>query len=290
MATAATLKQEPSLPAERKQHHLTPESYADAAEREDDTLLYNGRPPPELYSGQGEDAAPRSPRRSLHKKSGSLRTNGASKEKKDGQIVVERYEDKDGEHLVSIRQAWDRRKGKSMAARQNSELVSGRKAGASWEQSQYCDLHFCYHTWQLTTFAASTSPRSQSPSKDACKPSLSSGTLSALPCFSAPSSFSAPFHYFGPSSFPTSYTSCSPALDNLALSPTAPIFFALYESGRFSLPTSLPASIVPPSFRPRANTSLAIIRTASSRMAPLRHLRRKPSDSPSFSQESQILS
>ena len=154
MATAATLKQEPSLPAERKQHHLTPESYADAAERDDDTLLYNGRPPPQLYSGQGEDAAPRSPRRSLHKKSGSLRTNGASKEKKDGQIVVERYEDKDGEHLVSIRQAWDRRKGKSMAASQNSELVSGRKAGAGWEQSQYCDLQFCYHTWQLTTLCS----------------------------------------------------------------------------------------------------------------------------------------
>lgn len=142
MATAATLKQEPSLPAERQQHHLTPESYADAAEIDGDTLLYNGRAPPELYSGQGEDAAPRSPRRNLHKKSGSLRTNGASKEKKDSQIVVERYEDKDGEHLVSIRQAWDRRKGKSTVAGQNSELVSGRKAGAGWEQSQYGDLHF----------------------------------------------------------------------------------------------------------------------------------------------------
>ena len=141
MATVATLNQEPSLPAERKQQHLSPKSYADAAEENMDALSHNARSAPELYSGQGEDAAPRSPRRSLHKKSGSLKTNGVSKEKKkNGQVIVERYEDKDGERLVSIRQAWDRGKGKPMAARRNSELVSGRKAGAGWEQSQYGDL------------------------------------------------------------------------------------------------------------------------------------------------------
>lgn len=136
MATAATLTQEPALPAEMKQQHQSPKPYADVAGEIAETFSHNGRPPPELYSGQGEDAAPRSPRRTLHRKSGSLRTNGVSKEKRDGQIVVERYEDKDGEHLVSIRQAWDRGKGKPMAARRNSELVSGRKAGAGWEQSQ----------------------------------------------------------------------------------------------------------------------------------------------------------
>lgn len=124
------------MPAELKQQHLSPNSYADAAGENTDTFSHNGRPPPELYSGQGEDAAPRSPRRTLHKKSGSLRTNGVTKEKKDGQVVVERYEDKDGEHLVSIRQAWAGGKGKPIAARRNSELVSGRKAGAGWEQSQ----------------------------------------------------------------------------------------------------------------------------------------------------------
>ncbi|KAF6227349.1 hypothetical protein HO133_008793 [Letharia lupina] len=139
MATAATLNQEPFLPAEPKQQHLSPNSYVDAAGGNVDTFSQNGRPPPELYSGQGEDATPRSPRRTSHKKSTSLKTNGISKEKKDGQVVVERYEDKDGEHLVSIRQAWDRGKGKPMAARRNSELVSGRKAGAGWEQSH---IHF----------------------------------------------------------------------------------------------------------------------------------------------------
>ena len=142
MATVATLHQEPSLPAEQKQQHLSPKPYVDAADENVDSFLHNARSAPALYSGQGEDAAPRSPRRSLHKKSGSLRANGVSKEKKDGQAVVERYQDKDGEHLVSTRQAWDRGKGKPLAARRNSKLVSGRKAGAGWEQSQYGDLQF----------------------------------------------------------------------------------------------------------------------------------------------------
>ena len=136
MATAATLKQEPSFPPEPKQHHLMPKSYVDTGENNEDMFSTNGRPPPELYSGQGEDAAPRSPRRSLHKKSGSVRMNGVAKEKKEGQVVVERYRDKDGEHLVSIRQEWDRGKGKPIVARRNSELVSGRRAGAGWEQSK----------------------------------------------------------------------------------------------------------------------------------------------------------
>lgn len=140
MATAATLKQQPPMSAEPKPQHLSPKSYVDAVEENVNTFSNNGRPPPELYSGQGEDAAPRSPRRSLHKKSGSLKTNGVtnvSKEKTECQVVVERFEDKEGEHLVSIRQSWDRGKGKPMAARRNSELVSGRKAGARWEQSKY---------------------------------------------------------------------------------------------------------------------------------------------------------
>ena len=194
MATAATLKQEPSLPAEPEQHHLSPKSYVDAVEANGDTFSNNGRPPPELYSGQGEDAAPRSPRRSPHKKSGSLRTNGISKVKKDGQIVVERYEDKDGEHLVSIRQAWDRVKGKPVTARRNSELVSGRKAGAGWEQSQYGDLQFWCHTCRLIICAVSILRPSQFHSKDAYRLSLSLGTPSALPYFSAPSFSFAPSH------------------------------------------------------------------------------------------------
>ena len=138
MAAAATLHQEPLLPVEPKQQqHLSPNSHIDTVEEIVSPISNSERPPPELYSGQGEDATPRSPRRNLHKKSGSLRTNGVAKEKREDQVIVERYEDKDGQHLVSIRQAWDRGNGKSIVTRRNSELLSGRKAGAGWEQSQY---------------------------------------------------------------------------------------------------------------------------------------------------------
>lgn len=69
----------------------------------------------------------------MHKKSGSLRANGYSKETKGPSVVVEKYVDKDGEHLVSIHQDWDGQKSKK---RRNSVLLSGRRAGAGWEQSQ----------------------------------------------------------------------------------------------------------------------------------------------------------
>lgn len=284
-ATPAALNPQPSLRAEREQQHLSPKSYLKAAEENVSTLSQNGRSPPELYSGQGEDATPRSPRRTLHKKSGSLKTNGISKEKTDVQVVVERYEDKDGEHLVSVKQAGDRGKGKPLAARRNSELVSGRKAGAGWEQSQYVDLQYCYHTHILIICAVSISLPSQFPSKDAYKLSLSLGTLSASPFFSAPSSYSALSHYFGPSSFPTSYMCYFPAPDTLEPCPTAPISVALFRSGRFSLPTFLLASIAPLFFPQHGNTFLAITRTALSRMEPSRLSQRKHLDSPSFSQE-----
>ena len=156
------------------------------------------------------------------------------------------------------------------------------------EQSQYGDLHNCYRTCQLIVYAVFISLLSQFLSKDACKLSLSLVTLSALPFFSAPSSSSALSQFFGLLPFPTSYMSYFPALDILAHSPIAPISFALFQSGRFSLLTSLLASIARPFFHQHANTSSAITRMASSRMGPLRHLQRKPSDSPSFSQESQI--
>ena len=288
MATTATLNQEPAFPTERKQQHLSPKTYIDTVEETADTFSHNRRLAPELYSGQGEDVAPRSPRRSPHKKSGSLKTNGALKEKRDGQIVVERYEDKDGEHLVSIRQAGDRGKGKPTVARRNSELVSGRKAGAGWEQSQYSDLNCSYHTYQLMMCEVSISLLSQFLSKGACKLSLFWGTLLASPFFSALSSSSAPSHSSGLSSFPISSMSYSPTLDTLAISPTAPISSALSPPGRFSLPTSRLASIAPHLSLQHANTSLAITLTASSRMGPLRPLRRKLSDSPSFSRESPI--
>lgn len=113
MATAIALNLEASLPAERKLQRLPPKSYLDATEENLGTTS-------------------RSPRRIMHKKSGSSRINGYSKDSKDPAVVVERYEDKDGEHLVSIKQEWD---GEKSSIRRDSVLVSGRKAGAGWEHS-----------------------------------------------------------------------------------------------------------------------------------------------------------
>ena len=137
-------------------------------------------------------------------------------------------------------------------------------------------------------FAVSASLPSQYPSKDDCKPLLSSVTLSVLPSYSAPSSSFALSPFSGLSSSPISYISYSPVLDTLVLSPTAPISFALFRSGRFSRPTSLLASTAPPYLPQHANTYSAITRTASSRTGRLRPLPPKPSDSPSFFRESQI--
>ena len=155
---ASPLNLEPSIPEEREEHHLPPKSYADAAEEGLENGHSSGNSAPEMYAGQGEDAAPRSPRRNMHKKSGSLRMNGHTKDKSSN-IIVERFQDKDGEHLVSFGPGWDNERNKPLAARRrNSELLSGRKAGARWEQSQYegCGSYMGQHSIDEST--ASISP------------------------------------------------------------------------------------------------------------------------------------
>lgn len=100
-------------------------------------------PPPQL-SGTGEDATPRSPQKKTHKKSGSVQLNGATNSKvqnatdlvedqlngrsqhrvqDSSDLVEEEFVDRNGDHLTSLRRA-------------DTELVSGRRAGAGWEKSQ----------------------------------------------------------------------------------------------------------------------------------------------------------
>lgn len=153
MASSALLNLEPSQPEERKQQHLPLKSDVDTAEEGLDGRTKENLPVLELYAGQGEDAAPRSPRRNMHRKSGSLRMNGHSREKKESSVIVQKYEDKDEKRLLSLRSKWDREKKKPLATRRNSELVSGRKAGARWEKAQYVSTTHqrSPHTNQLTT-------------------------------------------------------------------------------------------------------------------------------------------
>lgn len=118
-------------PEDHDTHHLKPRSYAASVEENDNSGA------PQVYAGQGEDITPRSPRRNMHKTSGSLRMNGHAKDHKSNTTVVERFHDKDGDHLVSLAQESMFNNGKPLAARRrNSELLSGRKAGARWERSR----------------------------------------------------------------------------------------------------------------------------------------------------------
>ena len=92
---------------------------------------------PTQYRGKGEDDTVRSPKRKAqHRKSASSsvqQTNGHSSKAKKGQqtftttasddLVEEDLKAGNGQHLTSLR-------------RVETELVSGRRAGAGWEKSQ----------------------------------------------------------------------------------------------------------------------------------------------------------
>ena len=120
--TTATMRQEPSFPGHG--HHLPTKSYAEAVvDGVDDESSLNDDE--DAYRGENH----RGSSGVSHKE-----TNGAAKPRNRSQIIVERYRDKDGEHLVSFGPDWDRRLDKPR--RRDSELLSGRKAGARWEQSQ----------------------------------------------------------------------------------------------------------------------------------------------------------
>lgn len=173
MAAPAALNPEPSRPADRQQQHLPSKSYVDAAEENLESLNRNGAAP-EVYAGQGEDEIQQSPRRNPQKKSSASRIHGFSKEKSDSRVMVESYQDKDGEHLVSIERGLNNQRGNPVAVRRNSELVSGRKAGARWEQSQY--VRITIPDTRLICRTVSTSLLSRSRSKGACKPLSSSLT------------------------------------------------------------------------------------------------------------------
>lgn len=123
---SAILNAEPSLLRDRDKNQLLPESYANAVEQNLNLGSSNEQIPPAQYTGQGEDDAPRSPRKKTHKKGGSLRMNGYQppRRKETSIVVVEDFQDKDGEHLTGLKR------------NDTIELVSGRKAGAGWEKSQ----------------------------------------------------------------------------------------------------------------------------------------------------------
>lgn len=124
---------------EREKKQLPPMPYATAAEKKPDRIVGIENTPPTQFVGKGEAEAQRSPPFSQprHKKSGSLRVNGASKQSKEPELIVEDFRDKDGEQLTSSKLRFD---DKIKPHKTHTELVSGRRAGAKWERSQYVNL------------------------------------------------------------------------------------------------------------------------------------------------------
>ena len=191
-STNEDLNPEPSQPAQRKEHRLPPKTYAAATEEnldvqikkenikgevrtvtsstatqpngqgKDDASQSSGRTTPTQYVGRGENEAPRSPTPKSHrrpKSNGSLRANGHKTEEEPAKSIEERYKDKDGEMLTSIKPATDyetavvpdetRLPGGKKD--DNQALVSGRQAGAGWEMSGYAISHRNTHLDPLLT-------------------------------------------------------------------------------------------------------------------------------------------
>ena len=107
-------------------------------------LKAGNKSPPTQLCGKGEDDTLRSPKKKIHRKSRSVQLNedtqskvqnasdlirdhlnGHSKPKVQDspEVVEEDLKDRNGDHLTSLRRA-------------DTELVSGRRAGAGWEKSQ----------------------------------------------------------------------------------------------------------------------------------------------------------
>ncbi|CAI6341880.1 unnamed protein product [Periconia digitata] len=171
---AAQLNPEPSQPGERASHHLPPKSYAEAADEPaiDQADGHHSTPPPpatlkittkgdglvqtthrdntEQYEGTGLEDGPRSPERG-HRRKTSLKSNG-SIGRKHGEVifqdqsddieVYQKHEGRNGNTLTSVRVQDPYEKDtrtdvkKKPSKRRNSELKSGREAGAGWHTSK----------------------------------------------------------------------------------------------------------------------------------------------------------
>ncbi|MCJ1471880.1 diacylglycerol O-acyltransferase 1 [Lambiella insularis] len=136
----AQLNPEPSQPKERAEQHLPPKSYVDAATENLDGETEKETESSSQYFGEGEDDAPRSPLRKPHKRNGSVRVNGLKNKSSAQSVLVEKFQDRDGEHLTSVKpldfdESNEPNRKDPAKPTVAAELVSGRRAGAGWERS-----------------------------------------------------------------------------------------------------------------------------------------------------------
>lgn len=130
---------EPSQPVIREKENLPPKSYADAADHAPDKVNGIENIPPAQFIGKGEVETQRTPpfSQTRHRKSGSLRVNGASKQPKASNLPVEDIQDRDGEQLSTTKLTFT---DQPKPQKPQPELVSGRRAGARWERSQFVKI------------------------------------------------------------------------------------------------------------------------------------------------------
>ncbi|KAI4278448.1 MAG: hypothetical protein LQ337_001001 [Flavoplaca oasis] len=132
------LEAEPSQSLKQTPQH-PPVNYPTHATKEETDRLNGIKETPTQFEGNGEADTQRSPPFSSprHKKSGSLRVNGTSKEQKPPKLLVQDFRDRSGQQLTSL--IFDDKPKPKKPERTQTELVSGRKAGATWDRSH---IHF----------------------------------------------------------------------------------------------------------------------------------------------------
>jgi hypothetical protein len=163
-----SLNPEPAAPEERAEVNLPPKSYADAAEealeptshangtdgtiehtkqrlttKKDDVKVNGHTTPPKHETeleGFGQDATPKSPTAKGHRRKASRSSMGSPVRKHGEQIDSAVFEQRTNGHgragaLISVKPP--KQLEKENLKRRNSELKSGRQAGAGWAKSRY---------------------------------------------------------------------------------------------------------------------------------------------------------
>ncbi|KAH7072656.1 diacylglycerol O-acyltransferase 2A [Paraphoma chrysanthemicola] len=164
-----SLNPEPAAPEERAELDLPPKSYADAAEEAlqpashangtdgtvDDTkkrlrskidqvkangLSITAGGDTESLEGIGQDASPKSPTAKGHRRKSSRSSQGSVGRKHGEQMgadVFEKHSNGHGDALISVKPPQElERDRRTDLKRRNSELKSGRQAGAGWAKSK----------------------------------------------------------------------------------------------------------------------------------------------------------
>lgn len=200
------LNPEPANPQDRAEHDLPPKSYADAAqEATEEGSAENEHP-------YGHSNGSTSKENGSAEKPAAVTVN-AGRKQPDKRVVFERYSNGNGSVLTSVRPDPDyeeslkhdqkvaprKRADSSKSKRQDipkSQLKSGRKAGAGWQQSAY--VNFIPKTYPLSLIMLEfVGLLSMFLSSDASKRWLFFGIPLPSLCFFLSSFSLHQFHYFG---------------------------------------------------------------------------------------------